>query len=322
MIKNHGLTFLPETHEYYHNGILQKSATQILKEIGFAGDYASVPKKKLQEASEKGTLIHTYLQAVYNKSVILEDVPEHIRPYIEAMLESRFWDIYDHSGDAMFELPLCLPELKVAGTADMVVRVCGDDNNREIWDLKTGNADYLDMWTTAWQVGIYKYLYNNSVSDEPLVDIVGVIYFEMGHNGRLIMRTKELPNFVSQDKIAEMLEHFLITGMYAGLKVILRRGDEEQAIRDCEVKEMAARNLESAAKQAREEADEAKFKVLKVFENNSVKEYESDLYKFRYNAGYPVKRFDSVRFKAESPKLYENYVKTVLVEPKITIKED
>ena len=78
--------------------------------------------------------------------------------------------------------------------------------------------------------------------------------------------------------------------------------------------------FERMAKQIKEQEDELKRQILEAMERNGIIKIDSPDLLINYIAETDRETFDSKRFRAEYPELYDDFVKLSTVKPSIRIK--
>lgn len=78
--------------------------------------------------------------------------------------------------------------------------------------------------------------------------------------------------------------------------------------------------FERMAKQIKEQEDELKRQILEAMERNGIIKIDSPDLLINYISETDRETFDSKRFRAEYPELYDDFVKLSTVKPSIRIK--
>lgn len=132
------LEFNSETHTYIFNGRVVPSVTQILKSTGFID--TTFYKN---DAAERGTYIHSVLEAIdKNPTKTVEYVPD-VRGYVEA------WERFKRESGITFleiEQKVFSSKFQYAGTIDRIGNLGGQIT---IIDIKTGAFQYWHALQTA-----------------------------------------------------------------------------------------------------------------------------------------------------------------------------
>jgi hypothetical protein len=127
------LTFEPSTHTYALDGVVIPSVTTVLKAAGYI-DFSRVPSGILDQALERGSLVHEALHYLNEDDLNLDSVRDDLRGYVQAGIDFRRL-----SGFTVYscELRVCSPTWRVAGTLDLLGR--WSDDVLTIADYKTGH---------------------------------------------------------------------------------------------------------------------------------------------------------------------------------------
>jgi hypothetical protein len=131
----------------------------------------SAPYKVSSKAKDRGSTIHSIIEAFKNTERRLEGIPQHIREYAFA-----FYDFYDdHKIEIVDrEKSLFNDEHLIAGTLDLYVKM---NNKHYILDVKTGKDIYQEA---ELQLSAYAYMMRKSGQK---VDHIGVVLLETGKDG-------------------------------------------------------------------------------------------------------------------------------------------
>lgn len=77
------LTFKPETHEYFIDGIKVPHTTEILDNVGLT-DFSKVPPDRLEIARKFGTAVHKACE-LHDKGILNEEILDpKLNPYLDA----------------------------------------------------------------------------------------------------------------------------------------------------------------------------------------------------------------------------------------------
>lgn len=146
-IKGFTLEFFEDTHTYLCDGIIIPSITQILK-TKFGNKYDFVKKSKLDEAAEKGTVVHEAIEK-YCKTGEESDLIE-LKNF--KFLQKHYgFDVVDS------EVPVILfqdEEPIAAGRLDMVIKIEDKIGGADIKRTSTLDKNYL-----AYQLNMYRIAY-------------------------------------------------------------------------------------------------------------------------------------------------------------------
>ena len=297
VLKHCEVVFDEERHTYTLNGKPLMGITGILHKYIFPDKYSNIPQAVLDRAAERGHEIHRQVQMWIEGFPFTESAPE-----VTAFMEK---------GIPFVESEYLVSDMEhFASSIDIVD---ADDN---LYDIKTTYS--LDTDYLSWQLSIYAYLFELQ-NQRP----AGILYGVWLRNGeckvievKRIEATviKALLNAAAKD---EPFENPMATKEDADMVVM--QGQQEKlamlAALEKGIAEMETRRKEM-------EADSALLKesLLEVMEKNGIKSFETDNIKLTVKAASERKTFDSTRFKADSPEVYEKYLKTSSVKSSLTIK--
>lgn len=106
------------------------------------------PYKKSKDAKSRGTTIHTLIEAYKQTGEVKTDIPDSIKPYMEAFKD---WLGNNHVEIVESEKTLYSEKYGYAGTADLIVKING--SGTYVVDTKTGKDIYPEV---ALQLSAYK----------------------------------------------------------------------------------------------------------------------------------------------------------------------
>lgn len=151
-INGRTVEFDDETHIYLVDGIIVPSVTTILK--ARFNDYAKVSRAVLEQASEKGTALHSAIE-IYEKTGEESDLKE-FKNYLFLKKHFGFKNISN-------ELPIIYEEdgrVLFAGRLDQIIEI---DGKRGINDFKRVSAPNKEK--IAYQLNLYKLGYEQTYQE-------------------------------------------------------------------------------------------------------------------------------------------------------------
>lgn len=146
------LIFDEEQHKYTYNGVVIPSVTQILQTAGLSS-FGNINESVLQEAGERGKLVHQYTEDYDNGVLDLDLLSSTYRGYIDSW--ASFIKDYNFVPQYV-EVPLAHKWLKFAGTIDRVGTINKDE--LIILDIKSG----VKTPEVAIQTAGYKILFESN----------------------------------------------------------------------------------------------------------------------------------------------------------------
>jgi len=111
------LVFEPAAHEYWIDGILRPSVTQLLDDAGLTPDYSVVAPAVLQHARERGIHVDACCDLLDADDLDWRSVHPEAVPYVQAWMEFREYEGFTPIAS---QVPLYHPRYGYAGTADVV----------------------------------------------------------------------------------------------------------------------------------------------------------------------------------------------------------
>lgn len=148
-----GVRFDPATHTYRDGDRVVPGVTRVLD--GALSSYAGVPPAALAAAAQRGTYVHSACELLLWQNLHWDSLEPAYKPYIDAF--ARFLE----QSDVEIELPeerVYHPELRYAGTADLVCRISKRRKvRRAIVDYKTALRLMLAVGP---QLAAYQEAYN------------------------------------------------------------------------------------------------------------------------------------------------------------------
>jgi len=298
VLKHCEVVFDEERHTYTLNGKPLMGITGILHKYIFPDKYANIPQAILDRAAERGHEIHRQVQMWIEGFPFTESAPE-----VTAFMEK---------GISFVESEYLVSDMEhFASSIDIVD---ADDN---LYDIKTTYS--LDTDYLSWQLSIYAYLFELQ-NQRP----AGILYGVWLRNGdckivevKRIEATviKALLNAAAKD---EPFENPMATKEDTADLAVMASQKEKLAM--LAALEQGIAEIETRCKEMETDRDTLKASILEVMEKNGIKSFETDKIKLTVKAASERKTFDATRFKADSPKVYEQYLKTSSVKSSLTIK--
>ena len=148
------IEFIEDTHEYFVDGVLTPSVTQVLSRK-FGGKYKTVDKAVLEAAREKGIAVHEGIENLCRTGEVAD---------MKEVRNFRF--LQKHYGFEVVanEVPvlLCIEDKPITvGRLDLVITMDGETGLADIKRTATLDKEYL-----AYQLNIYRLAYMQTYGDE------------------------------------------------------------------------------------------------------------------------------------------------------------
>jgi len=160
----------------------------------------AAPYQTSDKAKDRGTTVHSIVEAFKNTGEQIENIPQHIQPYAFA-----FYDFMrDHKLEILEnEKTLLSDEHRIAGTLDVYGHL---GTKSVVLDVKTGKDIYLEA-------GLQLSAYANMMRVEKPVDEIAVLLLETGQDGKPTGKykfqtmTENFDVFMSCKNLYEYLNH-------------------------------------------------------------------------------------------------------------------
>lgn len=290
------VVFDPETHTYTLGDKELHGITGMLRSQLFADEYAGIPADVLARAAERGSNVHADIQ-LYDSG-------------FEGLLPSQELESYErikkeHGLKTLANEYLVSDLDYFASEIDLVFD--NGDGSVTLADIKTTckpNYEYV-----RWQLSIYAYLFGLQNPGTEVKDI----YLLWLRDGRSEWRKLER---VPESEVCQLMmcerNGVSYTPPLAGVSMNYPKAfmDAQRAVAEAEV----------AYKAAKERKEELAAGLLKLMQQYDIKKFEGESVALTRKAASKREMFDSARFKAEQPLMYQNYIKTVETKESILIK--
>lgn len=296
-LKKSKVVFDEANHTYHLNGVQLSGITSIIKEKLFPGQYGGVPKAILQRAADYGHKVHTMCELVDELDTTLDDI--EAQAYIRLRDERNL--VHEASEYIVTD------KVSVASPIDKVYRV--GENEFILGDVKTTyklNIPYLE-----WQLSIYAYLFERQNKGAKVVGLLGIW-----------IRKDERAEMVDINRIPDEHIEALLNSYREGTDFVdtyhvvesdsipVHYLDMEEGIIDIIMK---AKHYADAKKTLSDG-------VMKEMVRAGVYKWCGEDVEFVRREDSIRKTFDTERFKADHPDLYEQYIKESTVVGSVTIK--
>ena len=300
-------------HIYSINGeIASISVTELLAKHGLAPDYSGTNKKKLRESSEKGKAVHKDLENVLNEP--------NFEPKTEQGKHFAEW-CKEHLDCGVGEQMLGYEQdgMIIAGTAD-VMGISKDRKKLIIGDHK--NTAKFHREYVTWQVSLLDYFARKLGKEKingKLLNWKGAEEFYCFHYDPKTgeMTVHEL--YKIDDEEIEKLLNCEYNGEIYHRPMLVVDPELEKKYLEAEEKFMA---IEMKAKELQETRDNLRAELLKLFEAQGIKSWETPNNKLlvSYVAPQEQIRVDSKKLKEKFPQAYIECQKIVKVKSQIRVK--
>lgn len=288
-LKEPKVVFNEIEHTYTNEAGKQLSGvTALLKRQLFADKYDGISEKVLEQAAERGNLIHRQVEMYETFNGDVDTLSDEARTYVTLKDANKFETIAT-------ELLVSDGE-NVASGIDVVWEKNG---GVFLCDIKTTSK--LDMEYLSWQLSIYKYLllFNN-----PDVEIRGLYacWLPKEQYGK--------PKLVPVDEkpiewIKDLIETDARGEQWANPEAALMAEREQSFAVPQELTKAIALFLE-----AEKQAKEMKEQLRALMQEHGISKWECDEFKATLSPDTETTTFDSKAFKEANPDEYNKYLKT------------
>lgn len=306
------IEFEEKEHIYSVNGeIAGISVTELLAKHGLAPDYSGINKQKLRESAEKGKDVHKDLENILN-TYGYEPITEQGKQFAEWAKEHLDCGVgeqmlgYEYKG------------LIIAGTTD--VMAIGKDRTLIVADHK--NTAKFHREYVSWQVSILDYFARKLGREKvngKILDWKGAKEFYCFHYDPKTgeMKVYELEK-IADEEIERLIECEYNNEIYQR-EVLVIDPELEQKYLLAEEQFMA---VEKQAKELQNARDELRAEILKLFEQQGIKSWESRDGKLlvTYVAPSEQVRVDSTKLKTKYPQIFTECQKLSKVKAQIRVK--
>lgn len=299
------LIFFDElTHTYFFNGKQLHGITSTLIPRCYPSTYDGIDEAILQHAAERGTACHKAVEDMINDGLIAEG-KDAIVMRAKELLE----------GEGLHPIKTEYIVTDYENYASPIDILCiNKDDELCVVDMKFTHD--LHEKNVALQTSIYDKFF--SIVNPGL---------DVKHNYVLWIRTNDYFE-VKDSKILELrrVRNEIIDGLIEADKADMAfdisqyYGDLPAKVQSVEVE---VKRIVESMERNKEVLDDLRDGLLKLMEGYGIKKYEGNVISLTRVAATKSTSFDSTRFKAEHPDLYEQYTKTTTKKSslKITIKK-
>jgi regulator of replication initiation timing len=299
-LKNSRVFFDDISHTYILDGKQLLGVTSLMKKHGLSTDYSGVPSVFLQKAASRGTAIH---EAISEYIKTGRFTPNPLDP--DGLNEERVRAVneYKKTGLNAIESEFLISDEKlVASSIDIIIE------DYSLVDIKTTNV--LDKHQLAWQLSIYKYLFEKQVGIT-VPSLYGLHIKRNGHN--LVPITPIL-----KCEVERLFECERNGVLYTPLDL----AESEAHLKELFSLEMAIANIEDAVASAKARRDEFRERLYNLMEEKSILKLENENMKITRIFPTTRKGVDSKMLSENYPDIYQKVIKETNVKGsiKITLK--
>lgn len=288
-LKEPSIMFDELNHTYTNGEGKQLSGvTALLKRQLFADKYDGISEKVLEQAAERGNLIHRQVEMYETFGGNIDTLSDEARTYVTLKDANKFETIATELLVSDFE--------NVASGIDVVWEKNG---HVFLCDIKTTSK--LDMEYLSWQLSIYKYLL---LRNNPDVEIRGLYacWLPREQYGK--------PKLVPVDEkpmawVKDLIETDARGEQWVNPEAALVAEREQSLAVPQELTKAIASYLE-----AEKQAKEMKEQLRALMQEHGITKWECDEFTATIGKDSETTTFDSKAFKEANPDEYNKYLKT------------
>lgn len=287
-LKEPNIVFDELDHTYTNGEGKQLSGvTALLKRQLFADKYDGISEKVLEQAAERGNLIHRQIEMYETFGVDVDTLSDEARTYVMLKDANKFETIAT-------ELLVSDGE-NVASGIDVVWE---KDGGVFLCDIKTTSK--LDMEYLSWQLSIYKHLLLFNNPDVEVRSLYACWLPKEQYGKPKLVPVDEKP----EEWVKDLIETDARGEQWENPEVALIAERKQSLVVPQELTRSIAQFL-ALEKQVKE----FKAQLLLMMEEQGIKKWECDEFTATYTEPGTTTKFDSTAFKKDHPDLYEQYIK-------------
>lgn len=300
-LKEPNIKFDELNHVYTNEvGKQLSGVTALLKRQLFADKYDGISEKVLEQAAERGNLIHRQIEMYETFNCDIESLSDETKTYATLKGSNKFETIAT-------ELLVSDGE-NVASGIDVVWQ---KEDCVYLCDIKTTSK--LDMEYLSWQLSVYKYLllFNN-----PDADVRGLYacWLPKEQYGKpKLVAVEEKP----VEWVKDLIETDARGEQWVNPEAVIAADKQQSLAVPQELTKAIASFLE-----AEKRAKQMKEQLRELMEQHGIMKWECDEFKASLSADTQSTTFDSKAFKEANPDEYNKYLKTTTRKGsfKVTLK--
>jgi hypothetical protein len=320
-----GLEFDEELHSYTYQGKKLISCTQLLGEMGITKSYKEIEHlPAVHKAREKGVKIHDEIHKYFTSTPDTSKFTPETRRFIEWWTHKASFD-----EDILTEQMLCDKDNMIAGTVD----IAWEDKktgNLVIGDFKT--ARHVDLWQAAWQLAVYRYLFNKFFTHIMWPKQYTLLVFSFKYNvetEKAFMEVEDVSTYVDPKDVERLVEAYHLDEPFEASTMVSSEKETNLAVKASKIM-LEIEAMTNHLKTLKDELSNVKSHLHVAMSDRKVK-----VLKLKDTGSYNVltmtrvdsfwrKSLDSARLKEENPALYDRYAKLTNVAPtvRISMKEE
>lgn len=297
MLKDSGVVFDEVKHTYHLDGKQLSGITGMLERQLFPSEYNNVSQEVLDAKAEFGHAIHGDIELFDSGIDMQNEYTEQYRAIKNVYGLTTIANEY-----------LVTDSENFASAIDIVVEK--DDDG--IWLVDTKTVYTLNHEKVAWQLSIYKYMFE---LQNPGLEVKGIacLWFKVRKGELKDTEFIDLTQMLrSVDEVRKLLESEVTGTQYVD-------ASKTEMVVPVNVQNEICR-LELTIKELTEKQKQLREGLLKTMQEKGIKSFKSDKLLLTRKLATTTTRFDSKAFAKDYPELYEQYKKETQVSESITIK--
>ena len=306
------IEFEEKDHIYTVNGeIAGISVTELLAKHGLAPDYSGINKKKLRESADKGKEVHKDLEDVLNIAAYKPKTEQgkHFAEWVKENLDCGVGEqklAYEYKG------------LIIAGTADIMA--IAKDKTLIVADHK--NTAKFHREYVSWQVSILDYFARKLGREKVNGKILGWKGAKEFYCFHYDPKTGEMKVYelekIADEEIERLIECEYNNEIYQRAVLVIDPELEQKYL----LAEEKFIEFEKQGKELQKARDDLRAELLKLFEEQGIKSWESRDGKLlvTYVAPSEQLRVDSTKLKTKYPQVFTDCQKLSKVKAQIRVK--
>lgn len=306
------IEFEEKDHIYTVNGeIAGISVTELLAKHGLAPDYSGINKQKLRESADKGKEVHKDLEDVLNIAAYKPKTEQgkHFAEWVKENLDCGVGEqklAYEYKG------------LIIAGTADIMA--IAKDKTLIVADHK--NTAKFHREYVSWQVSILDYFARKLGREKVNGKILGWKGAKEFYCFHYDPKTGEMKVYelekIADEEIERLIECEYNNEIYQRAVLVIDPELEQKYL----LAEEKFMEFEKQGKELQKARDDLRTELLKLFEEQGIKSWESRDGKLlvTYVAPSEQLRVDSTKLKTKYPQVFTDCQKLSKVKAQIRVK--
>lgn len=305
ILKECEVRFNESEHTYDLNGVALSGVTPVIGWL-YPQTYANIPEAVLTRAAEYGTMVHKTIELVDYLST--EPVDAFALDYIRMREE--------HGCRTIRNEYLVTDYKHFASSIDVVMEDA--DGGCVLADIKTTSQLHRD--NVRVQLSIYAYLFELVNPDQRVKRLVALWLPKPQYGRAEWVELERVPSDVCADILQAYLWGDDPTPWREAVGGTLPQQSQQTLPFDLKQVESEIVAIERKTKELKQQSDELRAGLLKVFQEYDVKKWDGQYTIILRKDESQRETFDTKAFAAAYPDLYSQFIKTSKVKPSITIK--